>query len=317
MPTPRISVIIPAYNVAAYVGATIQSVLGQTAAAHEILILDDGSTDDTPQILAAYSQYANVFVHYLNNGGQGPARNQGAAWATGDYIYFLDADDLLDSHFIARMQQLIQAHNDPDLLLFSGVSFTEDQELQHWVDKEEFRRRCHASGVSGLEAFDLLCAQGWVTPQPCLYLTRTAYWRAQGLVFPATYHQDEEVMVQLITGAASVVIRDEILFRRRYRQNSVTTQARSMSHLLGRKSNLQQAIADFAFIPAHYESSRKMLRRRCRNAAGRYISLCQELGCKPDRKLLYRAFLKAGSSRMLRRILTANSKACQQNSRHD
>jgi hypothetical protein len=91
MKGPRFSVIIPAYNAAAFVARAIDSVLAQTWPAHEILVVDDGSSDDTAQVVARYG----APVRYLrqDNAGVSAARNAGARAATGDWLAFLDADD--------------------------------------------------------------------------------------------------------------------------------------------------------------------------------------------------------------------------------
>jgi teichuronic acid biosynthesis glycosyltransferase TuaG len=88
----RVSVVIPAYNAAAFVAAAVDSALAQTYPEIEVVVVNDGSTDDTPQLLAAYG--ARIRVHHQPNAGLSAARNIGARLATGDWIAFLDADDL-------------------------------------------------------------------------------------------------------------------------------------------------------------------------------------------------------------------------------
>lgn len=89
---PLVSVIIPVWNCEKYVAAAIESVLGQTYRPLELILVDDGSTDGSPLILAGYAPPARV--HHQPNAGLGAARNAGIGLAAGELIAFLDADDL-------------------------------------------------------------------------------------------------------------------------------------------------------------------------------------------------------------------------------
>ena len=86
------SIVIPAYNAAAFVGEAVDSALAQTHPDTEVIVVDDSSTDETPAILAAYGD--RIRVHRQSNAGVGGARNTGAGLATGDWVAFLDADDV-------------------------------------------------------------------------------------------------------------------------------------------------------------------------------------------------------------------------------
>lgn len=101
-----ISVIIPAYNSAAYIGSTIESVLNQSFEDFEILVVDDGSKDCTRKIVEEFQkQDSRIKYFYKENGGVSSARNLGIREALGDYVSFLDSDDLWKSYFLAKMYQ--------------------------------------------------------------------------------------------------------------------------------------------------------------------------------------------------------------------
>lgn len=92
-----ISVIIPAYNSAAFLGETLDSLLAQTLQAWEAVVVDDGSSDHTPEILVAYSaKDSRIRCIRQENAGVSAARNRGLEEASGDYVVFLDADDLYE-----------------------------------------------------------------------------------------------------------------------------------------------------------------------------------------------------------------------------
>lgn len=93
---PIVSVIIPAWNAAGYIGATLNSLYQQSFKDFEIIIVNDGSTDNTPAFLNAHSNRHNITVVNQANRGQGAARNHGLALARGEYVLFLDSDDMLE-----------------------------------------------------------------------------------------------------------------------------------------------------------------------------------------------------------------------------
>ena len=88
----RISTIIPAYNRADLIGETLRSVLSQTRAPAEVIVVDDGSTDGTPDVVAGFGK--DVTLIRQVNAGAGPARNAGFARSTGEIIHFQDSDDV-------------------------------------------------------------------------------------------------------------------------------------------------------------------------------------------------------------------------------
>ena len=92
---PQISVIIPTYNRADLLPLTIESVMAQTMPDWELIIVDDGSTDETATVLAPFLQDERIRYIRQENAGRSAARNHGARLARGDYFYFLDSDDEL------------------------------------------------------------------------------------------------------------------------------------------------------------------------------------------------------------------------------
>lgn len=104
--TPVVSVIIPAYNAAWCIHRAVESVLGQTFKQFELIVVNDGSTDDTARILAEYGERLRVLGK--PNGGLPSARNAGMAAASGRYIAFLDADDWWYPEKLARQVQLME-----------------------------------------------------------------------------------------------------------------------------------------------------------------------------------------------------------------
>lgn len=93
----KVSVIVAAYNAEKYVAETLESLANQTIDDYEILVVNDGSTDNTIRILREYEkQYSHITVIDKKNGGPSSARNKGLDLAKGEYVYFFDADDVLE-----------------------------------------------------------------------------------------------------------------------------------------------------------------------------------------------------------------------------
>ena len=113
----KVSIILPAYNVEKYLSKCIESIIKQTYKNIEIIIIDDGSTDNTYAIAEEYSKIdKRIIVFYQENSGSGPARNIGIEKSTGDYIMFVDPDDWIDKHMISDYIYL-QSKFETDIIL--------------------------------------------------------------------------------------------------------------------------------------------------------------------------------------------------------
>ncbi len=118
----RFSVIIPLYNKAPYIAKAIQSVLSQTFTDYELVIMDDGSKDDSFEIAKkSIEGLGNCHLYRQPNAGVSMARNNGVAVSKGDYLCFLDADDWWDPCFLEEMSKLISAF--PDAGIY-GTNYT-------------------------------------------------------------------------------------------------------------------------------------------------------------------------------------------------
>ena len=108
----RISVIIPVYNVQKYIKKTLESIQSQTKKVFEIIVVDDGSTDQTLEIVKKYP----VRIFQQKNQGPSAARNYGASQATGEWLAFLDGDDLWEPQKIEMVLNEIKSHPDVELI---------------------------------------------------------------------------------------------------------------------------------------------------------------------------------------------------------
>ena len=108
----KVSVIIPVYNVEKYLPACLDSVLGQTLREIEVICVNDGSTDKSPEILQEYAKKdSRIIVINQENKGLGSARNRAIEIAKGEYIGFVDSDDYIDADFYEKLYNAALKHN--------------------------------------------------------------------------------------------------------------------------------------------------------------------------------------------------------------
>lgn len=121
---PLFSIIIPVYNVEAYLRRCIDSVLSQTFADYEIILVDDGSPDRSGEICDEYARRdSKIRVIHKSNGGSSDARNTGTEYARGEYIIYLDSDDeWIDNHGLESIADIV-ADSKPDAVIFGNVDY--------------------------------------------------------------------------------------------------------------------------------------------------------------------------------------------------
>lgn len=107
-----VSVIIPVYNIKRYLSECLESVVHQTYKNIEIILIDDGSTDGSGEICDDYDKkYSNIKVFHLKNSGVSAARNYGINQANGDYLTFVDSDDVIDKNMIEKLVNCMELYD--------------------------------------------------------------------------------------------------------------------------------------------------------------------------------------------------------------
>lgn len=125
-----VSVVIPVYNVENYLNDCVKSVVNQTYQNLEIILVDDGSTDSSPQMCDQYAKQDNrIKVIHQENSGVAIARNVGIKNASGSYLYFLDSDDYLVPNAIQIMYDTIEKEKS-EIVFFEAETFKDDQKKE-------------------------------------------------------------------------------------------------------------------------------------------------------------------------------------------
>lgn len=126
---PKISVIIPVYNVKEYIKECVDSVIAQTYSNLEIILIDDGSTDGSDQICDNYLKIdKRVKVYHKVNGGLSDARNCGIRHSTGDYLTFVDSDDIVSQELVSHLYTLLNEY-DAQLSICDPIHYFENGSL--------------------------------------------------------------------------------------------------------------------------------------------------------------------------------------------
>ena len=133
----KVSIILPIYNVASYLDETFQSLINQSLREIEIIAVNDGSTDNSEDIIKKYAKLDSRISYYnQENQGQSAARNHALKYATGKYIYMMDSDDMLGDTEALRISYEYAEKNKADFIFFDGESFSEnDANRNSWNTK--------------------------------------------------------------------------------------------------------------------------------------------------------------------------------------
>lgn len=214
------SLILPVYNVAAYVERCVASILGQAFSDCEIILVDDGSTDDSPAIcdrLATENKCVRVI--HKENGGLSSARNAGLDEARGQYIWFIDSDDWIEDGALEQLQAV--CCDLPDVVKFGHYRVEGEKALVPQLAKEGLYRDDALAGLRRL-AF---CAAGKYGLSACMHVYRRQLLEEHNLRFVTEREvgsEDYLFNLQVIVHAASVRVLSCALYNYELRGGSLS-----------------------------------------------------------------------------------------------
>ena len=220
---PKVSVIMPVYNTGNYVEEAVNSIINQTLSDIEIIIVNDGSTDNSLQVVERIASTDNrVQVYSQKNGGQSVARNVAMGYARGEYIYFMDSDDWLEPQ--ALQECLDKCSEDKlDFVFFDADVFSDNEGMVSIFDYH----RCHMIEdriYSGMEILDILLDNMGYRVSPCIHFINARFLKQINISFyPGIIHEDELYMALMYVQAKRVGLINQSFFKRRVRGNSTMT----------------------------------------------------------------------------------------------
>lgn len=224
-----VSIIIPAYNAATFLPAALDDALGQTQPPHEVIVVDDGSTDDTPRVCKTYA--SRIRTIRQPNAGQAAARNAALDAATGDFVALMDADDLCTPNRLEIQSRALESHPEA-VACFSG----------HWVfnDARETGRYPGKPEHASLSPEDFAAR---LLVHPITMMFRRA--AAPGLRFPRGADLAEDMLfTALLRRHGSFVILPDVLYG--YRRHASQETAKSSDPLVSLRKRIHWMRANAA-----------------------------------------------------------------------
>lgn len=245
--------IVPVYNVQDFLAQALDSVLAQTLQSWEIVILDDGSTDSSPEIAAEYAaKDKRIRVYRQVNAGLGAARNAGIKHARGRWLFFLDSDDTIPADALWRMTNSLRASGS-DFCVGAVARLRKGRILERW-----YSHSAATTPVSRMRIDDYPVAIQYVLA--CNRLVQRKFWKRQGMKFPeGTAYEDIVPMVQLyLSGTFDIVPETVYHWRIRDDKSSIS---QSGANLADRLTVVRQALNEIEASSASIEVKRQWLAR--------------------------------------------------------
>ena len=211
---PKVSVVIPSYNCAPYLGDSIKSILDQSYGDVEIIVVDDASTDNTKAIIDEY--LANPKLRYIRNEenkGLMASRNVGIACAEGDLIAFLDADDLFLPNKLKKQVEFFNK-DENSVISYANVTYFKDGE-----DKEILSTQHHFSG----DIFYFLKRSNFIAVSTVMARSKIFKSYKFNENLKAMGHGDWEFYLRLAASGTNFTYIDNPLSKIRVRKNAMTT----------------------------------------------------------------------------------------------
>lgn len=200
----RISVIVPVYNAEKYMARCLDSILMQADESIEVVIVNDGSTDSTEEVIKTYIGKYKSSIKYIKkeNSGVANARNIGLEKATGDYIIFVDSDDYIDKDLFEKLQPYMERNI--DIIKYKAIIETEEEEKIGQYEGPTFEI------TTGEDAFSKLCFEDEMVDALWVYAYKRELFTKNKLKFMANVEHEDFGLIPLLILKAKTFISTDI-----------------------------------------------------------------------------------------------------------
>lgn len=195
----KISVIVPVYNTEKYLRRCLDSLVNQSMQDIEIIVVNDGSKDNSQSIIEEYEKKYPIVKGYIKeNGGLSDARNFGVEKATGEYLCFVDSDDYIDLNLFLNLYLVVKP--EVEMLKYKAVIINEEAKELEKIDGPVF------DPASGEEAFSKLMGNDLFLENAWLYMYKTSFYKENNFKFAkGKYHEDLGLVPLIMLKAKSVM----------------------------------------------------------------------------------------------------------------
>lgn len=209
----KYSIIIPVYNVEEYLDRCLKSILNQTYSNYEVIIVNDGSPDNSDNIIKSYEKEDKRFKGYKKvNGGLSDARNYGLKYATGDYLIFIDADDYIENNYLEKVNDVLEKNKDIDVLKFKIKLVDEGKNLirmENGLNKE------------GVTSFEELVKLEFLEPA-WSYVYKLSFWKENNFTYlKGMIHEDFGLTPEILMKANKIYYLNSYLYNYVQRNGSI------------------------------------------------------------------------------------------------
>lgn len=209
----KYSIIIPVYNVEEYLDRCLKSILNQTYSNYEVIIVNDGSPDNSDNIIKSYEKEDKRFKGYKKvNGGLSDARNYGLKYATGDYLIFIDADDYIENNYLEKVNDVLERNKDIDVLKFKIKLVDEGENLirmENGLNKE------------GVTSFEELVKLEFLEPA-WSYVYKLSFWKENNFTYlKGMIHEDFGLTPEILMKANKIYYLNSYLYNYVQRNGSI------------------------------------------------------------------------------------------------
>ncbi|QUY49815.1 glycosyltransferase family 2 protein [Serratia plymuthica] len=270
--TCPISIVIPAYNVAEYIVEAIDSLLNQSILPYEIIVVNDGSTDNTLDIVSEhYGDNEAVKVFSQLNQGAGAARNKGIELSSGTYVFCCDPDDVVSPDLFSEFQKRIEEKPQLDLFCFSSIQFYENN-----TTSPKVRHQKNGWREQGRDVLCEMVSRGDYTSAAWTYILRRSLITDNKLSFIGRVHEDHLYTAKGYLLSKLTYVTEHVGYFQRSRLGSLTKSRKDDEYIFERFNALSAVLDVLNNELPHEKRYEQVKYKYVRNSLLAIANICAE-----------------------------------------